>query len=314
MKFVDEATIYVTAGLGGDGCVSFRREKFVPRGGPDGGDGGPGGSIYLVGKKELHTLIDLKIKPHYKAERGMHGQGKNRHGKTGKDVHIYVPTGTIVRDDNQTIGEVLQDNETFLLARGGKGGRGNARFVSSTRQSPRHAEKGMEGEDRTLVLELKLISDIGLIGLPNAGKSTLLSALTNAHPKIGDYPFTTLNPNLGVLKGRDRRIIIADMPGIIAGAHAGKGLGLTFLRHIERTKTIVVVIDISVPDPLQHYQQLIDEFLHYSTNLVKKSRIVAFNKIDLLDNEQTYDLSEPTFYVSALTGKGIDALAEYLRV
>ncbi|MBN2621219.1 GTPase ObgE [candidate division WOR-3 bacterium] len=314
MKFVDEATIYVTAGRGGDGCVSFRREKFVPRGGPDGGDGGDGGSIHLMGKKELHTLIDLKIKPHYKAERGMHGQGKNRHGKTGKDVYIYVPTGTIVRDNGQTIGEVMQNGETLILARGGKGGRGNAHFASSTRQSPRHAEKGLEGEDRTLVLELKLISDIGLIGLPNAGKSTLLSALTNARPKIGDYPFTTLSPNLGVLKGRDRRIVIADMPGIIAGAHVGKGLGLTFLRHIERTRTIVFVIDIAVPDPLQHYQQLVDEFSHYSTNLVKKPRIVVFNKIDLLDTEQTYDLSEPTFYVSAVTGEGIDALAEYLRV
>lgn len=314
MKFVDEATIYVTAGQGGDGCISFRREKFVPRGGPDGGDGGSGGSIYLVGKKELHTLIDLKIKPHYKAERGMHGKGNNRHGKTGKDVHIHVPTGTIVRDDSQIIGEVMQDREMLLIARGGKGGRGNARFSSSIRQAPRHAEKGTTGEGKTLILELRLISDIGLIGLPNAGKSTLLGALTNARPKIGNYPFTTLSPNLGVLKARDRRVIIADMPGIIAGAHIGRGLGLTFLRHIERTKTIVVVIDISVSDPRQHYRQLMDEFSRYSTNLVKKPRVVVFNKIDMVDTDRSYDLVEPTFYVSALTGKGIDALAEYLRV
>lgn len=314
MKFVDEAVIYVSAGRGGDGCVSFRREKFVPRGGPNGGDGGAGGSVFLRGKREMNTLIDLKIKPHFKAGRGMHGQGKNRQGKNGDNVYIPVPLGTLAFDKGKHIAEVLQDNETVIVARGGKGGRGNARFVSSTEQSPRHAEKGFSGEEKTLGLVLKLISDIGLAGLPNSGKSTLLSALTHAQPKIGDYPFTTLNPNLGVLKTLDRSVVIADMPGIIAGAHKGKGLGLTFLRHIERTRMIVLVIDISAPHPMEQYQQIIDEFKHYSTRLIEKPRIVVFNKIDLMDTVQSYTIKEKTFYVSALTGRGIDALAGYLRV
>jgi len=313
MKFVDKTTIFVTAGQGGDGCVSFRREKFVPRGGPDGGDGGNGGSIFLKGTKELQTLIDLKINPHYKAGRGLRGQGKKRHGRAGKDVFIPVPLGTIICENEHIIGEILHEDETILVARGGRGGRGNAHYVSSTAQTPRHAEKGTIRSQKKLDLVLKIISDIGLVGLPNAGKSTLLSALTKARPKIGDYPFTTITPNLGVLRTPDRQVVIADMPGIIAGAHEGKGLGHLFLRHIERAKMIVLVIDMSAPDPMDHYQQLLHEFSHYHTDLTQKPRIVVFNKIDLIKTRPQFALTEQIFYVSALTGEGIDPLAAYLN-
>lgn len=313
MKFVDKATIFVIAGHGGNGCVSFRREKFVPRGGPDGGNGGDGGSIFLTGKKELQTLIDLKIKPHFKAGKGIHGQGKKRHGRTGKDMYIQVPLGTVVYEKEDIIGEILKDGETILVARGGRGGRGNAHYVSSISRSPRYAEKGLPGKEKTLSLTLKIISDIGLVGQPNSGKSTLLSALTKAKPKIGNYPFTTITPNLGVLSTPQHRIVIADMPGIIAGAHKGKGLGHLFLRHIERTKVLVLVIDISVPDPMDHYRQLMHEFRQYHTDLTNKPRIVVFNKIDLVKTHSQFNIKEQSFYVSALTGQGIGALAEYLN-
>ena len=225
MKFVDETTIYVEAGSGGSGCVSFRREKYVPRGGPDGGDGGDGGSIYLIGDRNLQTLYDLQLRPHYKSERGMHGKGKGMDGKSGEDRYIPVPLGIEIYKDGKFLGEIIEHKQTILVARGGKGGRGNRHFVTSTNQAPRIAESGQPGEKSKLKIILKLISNIGIVGFPNAGKSTLLRAMTNARPEIADYPFTTLTPNLGVLKENLKNIVIADMPGIIEGAHTGREIG-----------------------------------------------------------------------------------------
>jgi GTP-binding protein len=314
MKFVDEATITVEAGRGGNGCISFRREKFVPKGGPDGGDGGHGGSVYLIGNKKLTTLYDLKVKPHYRAGRGLHGKGKKMHGKSGRSIYIDVPLGVVVKNGNTTVGEILHDGEQLLIAHGGRGGRGNTHFVTSTQQAPRYAEDGKPGEKKFLRVVLKLISDIGIAGLPNAGKSTLLKKITSARPKIGTYPFTTLSPNLGVLQSRFKSIIIADMPGIVEGAHRGKGLGLQFLRHIERTNLLILLIDSAVPQPLAQYECLLHEFKQYSNLLLRKPRIVVFNKIDLLDNIPHYELKEQVFYISALTGDGVDALVEFLSV
>jgi GTP-binding protein len=312
MKFVDEVTIYVTGGNGGNGCVSFRREKFVPRGGPDGGDGGNGGSVFLKGNTSLVTLYDLKLKPHYRAGRGNHGKGKKMTGKHGKDICINVPCGVVVSSNDHIIGEILTDREILLVAHGGKGGRGNSHFASSAKRTPRYAEEGGKGEIRTMKIILKLISDIGLVGLPNSGKSTLLRALTNAQPKIGDYPFTTLNPNLGVLKNNYRRIIVADLPGIVEGAHQGKGLGHRFLRHIERTRVLVFVLDNTVNNPVLQYRSILDEFRNFNPALLEKPRVVVFNKIDLQDTIPRYSLDEAVFYVSALYGTNIDELIEYL--
>jgi GTP-binding protein len=313
MKFIDRAKIFVESGAGGNGCVSFRREKYVPRGGPDGGDGGNGGSVYLLGSKELQTLYDLKIKPHYRATRGQHGKGKKMHGRTGTDVHIKVPLGVVVSEENEALGEILNDGQKLIVAHGGNGGRGNARFVTSTNQVPRQAEQGVPGEKKTLRIELKLISDIGIAGLPNAGKSTLLEAMTNARPRIADFPFTTLTPNLGVLSSNTRNIVIADMPGIIEGAHEGKGLGLQFLRHIERTGLLILLIDISVPQPRRQYEALLNEFGQHNPALLEKPRLVIFNKIDLIDSLPDWHLKEKVFYISALKGTGINELIEYLK-
>jgi GTP-binding protein len=313
MKFIDEAKIFVQSGAGGNGCVSFRREKFVPRGGPDGGDGGDGGSVYLVGDRQRETLYDLTLKPHYRAGRGQHGKGKKMHGRTGQDVSIHVPLGTLIIEKDRLLGEILKDNGRMVVAQGGKGGRGNARFVSSTNQAPRNAEEGTPGVTKTLKIVLKIISDIGIVGLPNAGKSTLLKAMTNARPRIDSYPFTTLNPNLGVLKSDKNSVVIADMPGIIEGAHEGKGIGLQFLRHIERTNLLVILIDLSTPEPMKQYHALLNEFKQYKTELLEKPRIVVFNKIDLLDEIPQLDLEEKTFFVSALKRTGVEALVEYLE-
>jgi GTP-binding protein len=312
MRLIDEATIFVESGGGGNGCVSFRREKYVPRGGPDGGDGGDGGSVFLVGNKVLGTLYDLKLKPHYRAFRGQHGRGKKMHGRNGKDISIQVPLGVVIRQDSEILGEILSDGERLSVARGGRGGRGNAHYVSSMDQTPRQAEKGRPGQKKTLMLELKLISDIGIVGLPNAGKSTLLKALTHARPRIASYPFTTLSPNLGVLRSNIKNIVIADMPGIIEGAHKGKGIGLHFLRHIERTKMLILLIDISVMEPLSQYHALLSEFKQHNPALLDKPRLTVFNKIDLLEKIPDLVLVEKTFYISALTGIGVDKLVGYL--
>lgn len=313
MKFVDEAKIFVESGPGGNGCISFRREKYVPRGGPDGGNGGDGGSVYLIGSKDLQTLYDLKIRPHYRAGRGKHGKGKKMNGRTATDVTIPVPLGIIVLHEDEPLGEILKHGERLILARGGKGGRGNACFVSPTNQAPRHAEQGMSGEQKTLKIVLKLISNIGIVGLPNAGKSTLLKAMTNARPRIDSYPFTTLTPNLGVLRDNISNVVIADMPGIIEGAHEGKGIGMRFLRHIERTKLLVLLIDISSPKPREQYTTLLNEFKRYKRALLEKPRIVVFNKIDLMDEVPHFKLREKMFYISALKGTGIDQLVKHLK-
>jgi GTP-binding protein len=312
MKFVDEVKINVQAGDGGRGCVSFRREKFVPRGGPDGGDGGDGGSVFLIGKRQLQTLYDLQVKPHYRAGQGGHGMGKGMDGRSGKDEFISVPLGAVVMQDGEIMGEILKDKAVLRVAAGGEGGRGNRHFASSTNRAPRKAEPGKPGEKRLLKILLKLISQVGLVGFPNAGKSTLLRALTNAKPRVADYPFTTLTPNLGVLKDSFKSVVIADMPGIIEGAHAGKGLGLQFLRHIERAQTLVLLIDASADRPLEQYNALLSEFGEYSKELLKKKRCIVFNKIDLLDQVPRFDLPERVFCISALKGTGIKELSRYL--
>ncbi len=312
MKFIDEVTITVIGGDGGNGCISFRREKFVPKGGPDGGDGGAGGSVYLIGDARLNTLFDLKIRPHYRAGRGGHGKGKKMTGARGKDVYIRVPLGVVVMNQKGIIGEILKDKERLLVARGGKGGQGNYHFVSSTNRAPRYAEPGEPGEEQKLKIILKLIADIGIVGLPNAGKSTLLEAITDAKPRVDHYPFTTLSPNLGIIKSIHKNIVIADIPGIIDGAHKGKGLGLKFLRHIERTHFLIILIDINTDNPLDHYRCIMDEFNAYNPALLKKPRIVVFNKIDLLKQIPEFDLQEKTFYISALRGDGIDKLVKFL--
>lgn len=320
MKFVDKVIIDIEAGNGGDGCISFRREKFIPKGGPNGGNGGNGGSIYLVGKKSLQTLADLEYKCRYKSERGQHGMGKNRHGKNAQDITIAVPLGTDIFDaeTDNFLGEVVEPEQKMLVARGGKGGRGNAMFATATNRAPRIRETGGQGEKRKLKLVLRLIADIGLVGLPNTGKSTLLAQLTQAHPKIGDYPFTTLAPNLGVFKnkldtGIYQTFTVADMPGIIQGAAQGKGLGLVFLRHIERTKKIIYVIDASQAKPLDDLKTLQNEIREYNPEILNKEQIVVFNKIDLVKKIKKYRVKLPAFYVSALTGQGIEVLRVFLQ-
>ncbi len=318
MRFVDEAVIRVKAGDGGNGCVSFRREKYVPKGGPDGGDGGDGGSVILVGDGHMQTLADFLYRRRYQAKRGQHGMGKNRHGKSGADVMLPVPLGTDVYDavSGEKLGEILHEGERLVVARGGQGGRGNSHFATPVEQAPRKAEPGAPGEERTLRLVLRLLADIGMVGLPNAGKSTLLRALTAARPKVADYPFTTITPNLGVLKGTDFSFTVADMPGIIKGAHEGRGLGLRFLRHIERTKMLIYVLDAAAGHPQDDYQQLREELGLYDPGLLTRPAVVVLNKIDLLKGWRPEITTEiPTVWVSALTGEGVEELqAEITRV
>ncbi len=315
MKFIDEVEITVRAGDGGNGCVSFRREKFVPRGGPDGGDGGKGGSIYLVGDRHKESLIDFAYKRIYKAGRGMHGKGNNQTGKDGKDIFIPVPLGTDVYNNEREVllGEILKDGQRLLVARGGRGGRGNARFKSPVHQTPEEYEEGEPGEVKKIYLELRLLADIGIIGLPNAGKSTLLSKLTQALPKIADYPFTTLSPNLGVLKTEHKSFVMADLPGLIEGAHKGRGLGLRFLRHIERVGLLIFLIDITRPDPVDDFRMLMNEVNQYKPEILNKPRLVVFNKIDLLADKLEFDIAgERLFYISALKGKNLKELTQEL--
>ena len=287
MKFLDQVKIYVKAGNGGDGSPSFRREKFIEYGGPDGGDGGKGGSIILKSERNLNTLIDYRYQQHHKAERGENGMGQNRTGKSGEDLILKVPLGTqVFEEDNKTlIYDFTKSGETFTAASGGKGGLGNTRFKSSTNRAPRKFTKGLQGEEFTIWLQLKTIADIGIIGLPNAGKSSLLAAITNATPKIANYQFTTLNPNLGVASYDNKEITIADIPGLIEGAHEGTGLGIQFLKHIERCKTILHLIDITVNDVEKAYNQVKNELSRYSSELMKKKELIVLNKVDLVEDE-----------------------------
>ena len=288
MKFLDQVKIYIKAGDGGNGSPSFRREKFIEFGGPDGGDGGKGGSIILKSERNLNTLIDYRFQQHHKAERGGSGAGKNRTGKGGKNLILKVPTGTqVFEEDNKTlIYDFKNENEEFVVANGGKGGLGNTRFKSSTNRSPKKFTKGAVGEEYTIWLQLKTIADIGIIGLPNAGKSSLLAAITSATPKIANYKFTTLNPNLGVAVYDNKEIILADIPGLIEGAHTGIGLGIKFLKHIERCKTLLHLIDITEKNIENLYKQVRNELGKYSKDLLKKDELIVFNKIDLLDKNK----------------------------
>lgn len=324
MKFVDEVRIVVKAGDGGNGCVSFRREKFIPRGGPDGGDGGKGGDVILQADAQLSTLLDLTYPQTFRAQKGSHGKGKDQTGKNGRDLIIRVPVGTLVRDGET--GEILQDllfnGQRFVAAQGGRGGRGNARFATPTHRTPRHAEKGEKGQQRLLRLELKLLADVGLIGYPNVGKSTLLAQISSARPKIADYPFTTLVPNLGVvMREEGRTFVVADIPGLIEGASKGAGLGLNFLRHIERTRLLIHLLDISEgpsKDPIKDFYALNHELVSYHPSLQKKRQIIALNKIDLpwvrARKEEVESRFKAIGYklyaISGKTGEGVKDLIE----
>jgi len=288
MKFLDQTKIYIKAGNGGHGSPSFRREKFIEYGGPDGGDGGKGGSIILRSERNLNTLIDYRFQQHHKAERGENGSGQNRTGRGGKDLFLKVPIGTqVFEEDNKTlIYDFKKEGEEFVVANGGKGGLGNTRFKSSTNRAPKKFTKGTNGEEYTIWLQLKTIADIGIVGLPNAGKSSLLAAITNATPKIANYKFTTLNPNLGVANYDGKEITLADIPGLVEGAHEGVGLGIQFLKHIERCKTIMHLIDITNEDLENTYQQVKNELRSYSKELINKKEIIVLNKIDLLDDSK----------------------------
>ena len=292
MKFLDQVKIYIKAGNGGDGSPSFRREKFIEYGGPDGGDGGNGGSVILKAERNLNTLIDYRYQQHHKAKRGDNGSGQNRTGKSGENLILKVPLGTqVFEEDNKTlIFDFMKIGEEFVAAAGGKGGLGNTRFKSSTNRAPRKFTKGTLGEEFTIWLQLKTIADIGIIGLPNAGKSSLLAAITNANPKIANYQFTTLNPNLGVASYDDKEVTIADIPGLIEGAHKGTGLGIQFLKHIERCKSLIHMIDITNDDIKKSYNQVKNELKNYSTKLSKKKELIILNKIDLIDKKKVKDI------------------------
>jgi GTP-binding protein len=313
--FIDRVVVNVKAGDGGSGMTSFRREKFVPLGGPDGGEGGRGGDVIVVGDSNLATLLDYTYRDSWAATAGDHGSGSNRSGKAGTDVLLPVPVGTVVRDleTSEFLGEILENGDRIIVAKGGRGGKGNSYFVTATHQSPREYQPGEDGEARTLELELKLIADVGLVGQPNAGKSTLLSVISAARPKIGDYPFTTLSPNLGVVQLSDgRTFVVADLPGIIEGAHEGKGLGLQFLRHIERTRVLAFLIPIDAMDWQEEYDQLRREIESYSAELAQKPHCVVFTKMDLFANEPAPPIDAPdafgVFAISAAGREGLEPL------
>jgi GTP-binding protein len=327
--FVDRAKIFVCGGRGGNGCVSFRREKFVPRGGPDGGDGGNGGSVILRSDAALHTLLDLRYRPHNVAESGAHGKGKQMHGKQGADLIVRVPAGSLVKDSitEDMLWDFQVDGQSFVAAHGGRGGRGNARFATSTNRAPRRATSGDDGENRWLTVELKLLADVGLLGFPNAGKSTLISTLSAAKPKIASYPFTTLTPQLGVVQLPDfASCVVADIPGLIPGAHTGKGLGIQFLKHIERTRLLVHLLDLLADDPdrspWDDFQALNRELACFNPQLAQTPQLVVVTKIDIpavrhrlpevqqLFNRHGYEIMP----LSAATGEGIDTLVAHLAM
>ena len=325
MGFVDEAKFFVKAGDGGNGCVSFRREKFVPKGGPNGGDGGKGGDVILLADPSLRSLIDFRFRSHFKADAGSGGQGSDKHGRSGKDCTMRVPLGSVIKDagTGAILADLTEAGQTFLVAEGGRGGLGNARFASSTNRAPRKATPGQPGEERWLIIELKLLADVGLIGLPNAGKSTLLSKLSAANPKIAPYPFTTLEPQLGVLHFKyTDACILADIPGLIEGAHQGVGLGHQFLRHVERTSILLHLIDASTPgqQPFEDYQTLSRELAAYNQELLHREHLIVLNKIDCVDEQRLAEvraqfagLAMPLLAISAETGEGIGHLKARLE-
>jgi len=322
LQFLDEARILVKAGDGGNGCLAFRREKYVPRGGPSGGDGGRGGDVILAATEHQNTLLQFSFNPEHKAERGRHGEGSNRTGADGQSIEVQVPVGTVVYDEatGERLFDFTEAGQRFLVAQGGKGGRGNARFATSTHQAPTEHEPGAPGEEKRLRLELKLLADVGLVGFPNAGKSTLISRISAARPKIADYPFTTLEPNLGVVQLPDyKSFVVADIPGLIEGAHLGHGLGIQFLRHIERTRLLAHLVDVSEAsgrEPVQDFETVIAELASFSDDLAGKPMIVVATKMDAAqDPERVASLRHlaaerglPFFEISSVTGQGIDAL------
>lgn len=329
MKFIDEAKILVKAGDGGQGCVSFRREKFIPHGGPDGGNGGRGGDIILITSRSHSTLLDMKYRQHHTAKRGGHGSGKNRTGKDATDIILVVPMGTLVKDDatGEILADLTEEGQRFVVAKGGIGGKGNAWFTSSTYQAPRFAQEGMPGEERWVKLELKLLADVGIIGFPNVGKSSFIARVSAARPKIADYPFTTLTPNLGVVKyGNLESFVIADIPGLIEGAHQGLGRGIKFLRHVERTKVLLHIIDIAdgdCPGAWENYLTINGELEKFSADMIEKPQIVAINKIDLPDTREKLEKELvrlekngiKAYPFSAATGEGTrDILNEMIRL
>ncbi len=320
MAFIDEAKFHVKAGDGGNGCVSFRREKYVPKGGPDGGDGGRGGSVIIEATSSLNSLLDFKFRSHFKADRGVHGKGKDMHGAKGKDCIIRVPLGSIVKDaeTGDVIADLSSEKERIIVAKGGEGGLGNPHFASGANRTPRFATKGKAGVEKWLRIELKLLADVGLLGLPNAGKSTLLSKISAANPKIADYPFTTLEPQLGVLQHRIyKQCIIADIPGLIEGAHQGVGLGHKFLRHIERTSILLHVIDCSNDNYLANFKTIEQELAYYKEELAYRDQLIVLNKIDLVDPEMVEEMVEefktinPQVYtVSCVEEQGLNELKD----
>lgn len=326
MKFIDEAKIFVKAGDGGRGCISFRREKYIPRGGPDGGEGGKGGDVSIVAVQSLTSLLDFKYRRHYTAERGEHGQGNNRAGKDGRDIIIHVPIGTVIKDTEtgEVIDDLIKPGQSIIIAKGGRGGKGNAFFATSTRQAPKFAQPGEKGAERWLYLELKLLADVGIIGFPNAGKSTLISHISAAKPKIADYPFTTLQPHLGVVRfGEHDDFVVADIPGLIEGAHKGKGLGIKFIKHIERTSLFIHLIDISPQtqrDPISDFEIINRELKAFNPDMAKRPQIVTLNKIDITEARKGLPKllkffkanGLTAFGISAATGEGLDKLVNYV--
>lgn len=318
--FIDHAEITVRGGRGGNGCVSFRREKYVPRGGPNGGDGGDGGDVILVADQNVNTLLSFRRRRQFRAGNGAGGQGADKHGKKGLDVRITVPVGTLVKDRaaDRVMADLTAHGQWVVVARGGRGGRGNARLATATDQAPRRAEKGGEGRERRLSVELKLLADVGLVGLPNSGKSTLLACLSSAQPKIADYPFTTLQPELGVVRLSEfRHCVLADIPGLISGAHQGKGLGIQFLRHIERTQMLLFLLDITSQEPQKDYEILCDELARFKADLLKKPSLVVLNKIDVWPAGREYPHIEARgqslcHAISALTGAGTGELKSFI--
>ena len=326
MKFIDEAKIFVKAGDGGRGCISFRREKYIPRGGPDGGEGGKGGDVSIVAVQSLTSLLDFKYKRHYDAERGDHGQGNNRAGKDGQDIIIHVPVGTVIKDPEtgEIIADLIKPGQSITIAKSGRGGKGNAFFATSTRQAPKFAQPGEKGEEKWLYLELKLLADVGIIGFPNAGKSTLISHISAAKPKIAYYPFTTLQPHLGVVRfGEHQDFVVADIPGLIEGAHKGKGLGIKFIKHIERTSLFIHLIDISPQtqrDPISDFEIVNRELKAFNPDMAKRPQIVALNKIDITEARKGLPKllkffkanGLTAFGISAATGEGLDKLVKHV--
>jgi len=319
MKFIDEAKVFVKSGDGGDGCLSFRREKYIEFGGPDGGNGGKGGDIVVVGTKSLNTLVDYRFKKHFKAKKGRSGSGRNRTGASGEDLTLKLPLGTEILIDGEVVTDVTSDDKIILFP-GGRGGKGNINFKSSTNRAPRKTTPGEKGYESDIVLRLKILADVGLVGFPNAGKSSLLRKISAAKPKVADYPFTTLEPKLGVVRANDDEVVVADIPGLLSGAHKGNGLGFQFLKHIERCKSIIHLIDVTNEDIFYEYKTICDELDKYDQSMKKKKKIIALNKCDLITDSEIKkikknfenELQKNVYMISAISGYGIEKITKQI--